>query len=193
MNYPKTALSDPSRPPKVTGVFVSMTTDIKFTKPLIEIVISVWQAENGHVMIYDSQGGALPLDWHRAFLLYHALDVYLGHGENQVNEWRNAGLDNLFAPSSRETVVATRNQSGCVYLLKSNGLYKIGITQNLEARIASLQTGSPDTIEVIHTIKTSNMTMLENELHNKFESKRVRGEWFKLNDWDVEYIKGLVS
>ncbi|MHA2096659.1 MAG: GIY-YIG nuclease family protein [Candidatus Hodarchaeales archaeon] len=31
----------------------------------------------------------------------------------------------------------------------------------------------------------------EKELHNRYHSKRIRGEWFDLNQKDIDYIKTL--
>lgn len=32
---------------------------------------------------------------------------------------------------------------------------------------------------------------MERHLHHKFQKKRVQGEWFRLEQEDIEYIKGL--
>lgn len=85
-----------------------------------------------------------------------------------------------------------KQQEGYVYLIKSSeGCYKIGRSKNVKERISSLGVTLPFDIEVIHTIKSADYAGLETELHELFELKRVRGEWFNLSPDDIEYIKGL--
>lgn len=85
-----------------------------------------------------------------------------------------------------------KKQSGYIYLITSkDGLYKIGLSKDVMSRIKTLGVTLPFEIEPIHTIKTDDMVGLEKELHSRFESKRIRGEWFALETDDVEYIKSL--
>lgn len=79
---------------------------------------------------------------------------------------------------------------GLVYIIKSGKYYKIGMTRgNLDTRLKSIQTGSPYKIEIIHTIKTASPEKLEAELHRQFKGKRLSGEWFDLNQFDIWNIK----
>lgn len=82
---------------------------------------------------------------------------------------------------------------GYVYLLFSGGVYKIGRTQNVQARMRQLSTGSPLEIKLVHNIKTPCFVQLEAALHKRFQSKRVSGrkEWFELNADDVALFKSL--
>ncbi len=66
------------------------------------------------------------------------------------------------------------------------GFYKIGKSANPRHRESTLQAEVPS-ITIVHIIDIN----IEKELHNKFKSKRMRGEWFKLLPEDVEYIKSL--
>jgi uncharacterized protein (DUF433 family) len=74
----------------------------------------------------------------------------------------------------------------CVYLIKtSKRLYKIGKTQNLQQRIAGYHTHLPILFRVVRQYMASNMTELEEALHIVFQHKRVKGEWFELNNDDL--------
>lgn len=87
---------------------------------------------------------------------------------------------------------ARRTQPGYVYLIiNSEGHYKIGKAKNAEDRITTLGVVLPFPVTPVHTIKTDDMTGLERELHTRFDSKRLAGEWFALTQEDVEYIKSL--
>lgn len=79
---------------------------------------------------------------------------------------------------------------GKLYLLKSNGLYKIGVTcQSIKKRISDLQTGNPYVIDLVFLKKCSNYFEMEVFFHDKFAGRRLVGEWFALDYKDVEYIK----
>lgn len=57
---------------------------------------------------------------------------------------------------------------------------KIGVASDVEARIVELQTGSPLPLYLIW--KTRGGQSLERDLHERFGSYRIHGEWFDLGD-----------
>lgn len=74
----------------------------------------------------------------------------------------------------------------CVYMLRSGkNMYKIGKTQDLNKRLASYHTHMPVTFRVIRQYPATNMAELEEGLHIVFQHKRVKGEWFELQDDDL--------
>lgn len=79
-----------------------------------------------------------------------------------------------------------------VYLIQCNDLYKIGFSNQPKKRLEMLQIGSPYELRLIWEDKVYNYMQIEEGLHKKFENKRVRGEWFKLDKEDVDYILSLV-
>lgn len=83
---------------------------------------------------------------------------------------------------------------GYVYLLQSpTGYYKIGRTKDPNDRMATFSVKLPFEVEYACLIHTQDMHKLESDLHEMFSQKRVNGEWFSLNDTDVDHIKGLSS
>jgi hypothetical protein len=62
--------------------------------------------------------------------------------------------------------------------------YKIGISQSFAHRERTLQSEIP----ALKTIFIINKNV-EKELHKFFHAKRIRGEWFKLNSEDIQYIE----
>lgn len=76
-----------------------------------------------------------------------------------------------------------------MYLLHSNGFYKIGRTSNpIKARLSSIQTGNPHKVELVHLLE--NLThkqsiKVEQELHIQFKHLCTSGEWFKLAQEDL--------
>lgn len=80
-----------------------------------------------------------------------------------------------------------------VYLMHdtSNGYFKIGISNSPEYRERTLQSEKP-TIEMIISKKFPIRKIaesIEKALHSTYSEKRLRGEWFELNDNDVKHIK----
>lgn len=81
------------------------------------------------------------------------------------------------------------NQRACVYILESQGKYKIGKAADFSTRLQSLQSGNPFELQVVLTIFTEQYDRLERALHAIYAAKRFRGEWFDLNLTDIEEIK----
>ena len=71
---------------------------------------------------------------------------------------------------------------------------KIGISSNFKSRLSSLQTGNPETINIIG--KTASMPYaeawkLESDLKRKYRNRKIRGEWFTPSKMMLEDIKNL--
>lgn len=82
--------------------------------------------------------------------------------------------------------------AGYVYLIASDtGYYKIGRTNNPENRLATFAVKLPFHVEYECLIACPDMRALERSLHQKFEHKRVNGEWFALDADDIAIIKSL--
>jgi len=79
------------------------------------------------------------------------------------------------------------NRQGFVYLMrnKRNGYTKIGFSNNPEFREKTLQSEEP---EIKLLCKFKSIFSEEYWLHHEFKSKRLRGEWFDLNDSDIQSI-----
>ena len=84
-----------------------------------------------------------------------------------------------------------------LYLMKdlANGYYKIGISNNPEYREKTLQSEKP-TIELITSKEFSNRKIasaFESSLHKAYENKRLRGEWFELNEKEINEIEEIMK
>lgn len=87
--------------------------------------------------------------------------------------------------------IGDKSDAGYVYLVSCGRRYKIGMSKDVSKRIAGMML--PPTAKIVCTIKSDEKRKLERELHEKFASKRRKGEWFRLTAADVEYIKSLAS
>jgi len=80
---------------------------------------------------------------------------------------------------------------GFVYLLEnsndSNTVYKIGFTKGtIQSRIKPLQTGNAYEITELYKFKTKYNQKLETCLHRHYKMDRMKGEWFNINETEVE-------
>lgn len=78
---------------------------------------------------------------------------------------------------------------GFVYLGKQHGRYKIGYTTDLNRRREDISLLGSEPIEWIHSIETDDMKGIEKYWHDRFASKWMRGEWFKLAPSDIKSFK----
>ncbi len=80
---------------------------------------------------------------------------------------------------------------GYVYFIQGQcgGAIKIGFSVSPEKRLKELQTGYPDTLTILLMIPGSEST--ETTLHRQFDASRLKGEWFRPDDYLIEKIKEL--
>ncbi len=75
-----------------------------------------------------------------------------------------------------------------VYLLESDGFYKIGVASEPHGRIRELQTGNPHKINLIANCKTENAHGTEWFIHSILSKFNVQGEWFRLTSTEIEIV-----
>lgn len=128
------------------------------------------------------------------------------HGENNIqiaikkfaNDYINLVKSTIpdYQPTELKQVAGFKETSAefCfVYLMHdtTNGYYKIGISNNPDYRERTLQSEKP-TIDMIISKKFPIRKIaesIEKALHDTYSKKRLRGEWFELDQKDVEHIK----
>ena len=80
-------------------------------------------------------------------------------------------------------------KAGVVYVLKSAYGYKVGRTRNVPARMRAFGVQLP----IVYTIPLcawfDDCHAAERRYHEIFASKRINGEWFDLNDDDIQRIR----
>jgi len=81
--------------------------------------------------------------------------------------------------------------SGVYIIVASNGLCKIGQTESLYKRIASLWTMIPEEFELYAFFPTETHVFAEETLHRFVCNRRVKGEWFALNEKDLARVIGF--
>jgi hypothetical protein len=79
---------------------------------------------------------------------------------------------------------------GYIYILSDGcGNYKIGRTAKLDQRIKQLAIQLPYKVYVAMAFRVVNSVYYEQKLHHWYQDKRTNGEWFKLDDGDLDEIR----
>ncbi len=106
-------------------------------------------------------------------------------------------VEQLFPAADKRSRNGTiYSKKGMIYLIKVspwNGCYKIGKTIGIspdsgfpEVRLKQLGVLLPAVPELIHHIETNNVDYAERHWHLRFGEKWTNGEWFRLDNNDVE-------
>jgi hypothetical protein len=105
-----------------------------------------------------------------------------------------AGIDKDSLPPNRNS--STSFSPSFIYVITAQefiGTYKIGLTNSIERRLADMQTGCPYLLFALRSYMVTNPVAVEAMLHAFFHKKRVRGEWFRLDDTDLNYIDDAMT
>lgn len=82
---------------------------------------------------------------------------------------------------------------GFVYVIAGpNGLYKIGQTHSPEQRIKHLARKDAG-LSLSFAFAVNCRTTWENYLHQAFAHRRVRGEWFRLQEEDIDILASITE
>lgn len=81
-----------------------------------------------------------------------------------------------------------KDEQRYIYLIKCLEYTKIGITNNIKNRFESISTSTPFETEILFAIGVQNSEYHEKYLHQYFQDKHQKGEWFKLNQDDINWI-----
>lgn len=80
---------------------------------------------------------------------------------------------------------------GYIYIIQCGGKYKIGRTQQHDYKTRIRQIQTPEKPEIAFLAKVSEHKTVEKKLHDVFDSRRIRNEWFLLFPVDLDLLKEL--
>lgn len=133
--------------------------------------------------------------YHQKALLQAALDqhgtiaeVARQHGVSRTTLQSAARRHGIAGPRSAPKTTEAPT-SGCTYIIRAVGehLYKIGRTGgDPHHRLQRLRTMSPIPLELVMVLDHLSW---EDVLHHHYREKRRHGEWFELDEHDLEHIK----
>jgi len=136
-----------------------------------------------------------------------ALSTMPSDARKQLDKWEEANLDGNSISTSDwpgwgkyigpRPIFEARSfdRSGFIYLIRNghSNHYKIGISKNVVSRLNTLQTGNPEKLSLISFFPSINTYNQEQELHNHYSEKRVAGEWFVLEQHDINYFLSIAN
>lgn len=92
--------------------------------------------------------------------------------------------------------ITSQRPANCLYVITADefaGVYKIGIAFDVDKRLSQMQTGCPYRLYAVSVHYVNNPLDAELMLHSYFFKKKVRGEWFRLSDTDLEFISEVME
>lgn len=135
------------------------------------------------------QGGFIPSRRHFEEIVEEVLAWYAQVTDDDINLHNIQRLSRAPGGASERALKPRSPQAGEVYVVRAdNGLFKIGRSLNATRRVRKLTVQLPYGIDLVHIIPTQDMVGLERHLHERFDAKRKRGEWFELTVEDVAWI-----
>lgn len=165
-----------------------------WTETLIRININK-SLENENV--YKEMDRIINPFWKRLYsdIIYRQIDF----AENEREIWKHpkfkSQIPKKFQFKQKKESSLKQYNGGCVYLIREmeQGRIKIGKSKSVENRLKHFGIALPFRIEEVYFIATRNYDELEQHLHKRYAHKRVNGEWFDLNDKDIQEIKRIKS
>ena len=140
---------------------------------------------------------AVERDYRAGILSVREIGAKCGCTHTAINKRAKAeGWERERAARQQEPVRLVSDEldrAGFVYVIyledtASERFYKIGMAASFTARYDAHQCASPFPICVACAYFVGNMRAEERFLHAEFSDKRVRGEWFRLADSDLNQI-----
>ena len=84
---------------------------------------------------------------------------------------------------------AIKGNCGVYFISNGRNAVKVGKSGAcIKNRFVTLQTATPDPLQVVAVIADPDPAVLEKRLHAMLESKRIRGEWFAISDEEAVAI-----
>lgn len=83
---------------------------------------------------------------------------------------------------------------GYVYIVKAEGMemYKIGVAQVADARLKTLQAGSPVKLDLMASVYCDNARETESVIHEALAANRSHSEWFRLDNYGLRVAEKIL-
>jgi len=129
--------------------------------------------------------GVIPDHFAKAYRTGNPMDLGSISNLNQWNDYLKEIKGEETSPDQSQSDL----EYGFVYFIRNQDIYKIGITQNLLARLDQLKPN-----EVLNIVRCSNYEELEKILHKSFKAARIpQSEYFRLTPDQVKKVHQLMT
>ena len=159
--------------------------------------INITKSEDDDCLIPMNKGWMLTPE--QTKLLIKGLEEYAKHGE-EITKFNSAHKNEIEEyykeyqmPIKRQNYVMkeAKTVEGNVYIVRMDKYYKIGKTLDMTCRMGEY-TLLPIEPEIVFCKRVDDYTKSEKTLHEQYANKRVRGEWFKLDEEDIKLADKLI-
>jgi hypothetical protein len=75
-----------------------------------------------------------------------------------------------------------------IFRMGELGIYKIGVSQNVNRRLRDINAANPFSVEVLYFLSVTDAYDLEDKIHKAYEGAALQNEWFALSQNDVTKI-----
>jgi hypothetical protein len=168
-------------------------------RELPENVFFIKNEENGEIRFDISLNGGHYPSIKDAEAMGKAFDFFLQYLKKRGNLWIKREnkktdtdwakeMDRLNNSCGEKTTQERVKKQGFIYILKSNGLHKIGKTLDTQARFKTYRTENPHETEIIFFKEVSDYSGIEKDILSKYKKKSIRGEWHKFEENEVREI-----
>ena len=85
-------------------------------------------------------------------------------------------------------------EAGFIYFVHADGTdrYKIGLTNNLDRRMKELNGKQSAYKNLLQwSIEVCDMRLAEKDLHDRFQARRVNGEWFQFSEGELKEVESI--
>lgn len=135
------------------------------------------------------------------FISHNTFNTHFGSKQGVIAALRDRaierGEDDLVSilPSIKKSPLLSEGSDrskvneGWVYLLGSGDYFKIGRSDEVEKRVKQISIALPESVDLVHAIKTDDPPGIEAYWHRRFADQRANGEWFKLSPANVRAFK----
>lgn len=115
--------------------------------------------------------------------------------KRSIGSITHSAIKRTIKPISSYVRNKTPHRPGFVYVIGVRNLFKIGLTDNFERRIAQLKEQYRFKKYVLAAlIEVVDMRAVEAEMHRMFQSKlRLGREWFELDEQDILIIRDIAN
>ena len=103
-------------------------------------------------------------------------------------------LDMVIMEKDREISKLKSIINGSIYFIVEepfDNKVKIGMAKNPAKRLKQLQTGNPSKLVLYHVIESADYKVLERTMHDICKDLRAHGEWFEMNQSELDSILGF--
>lgn len=116
-----------------------------------------------------------------------------GHIFVQGFVWKPPTFKQTVTPRQSKLASQPRDDTDYVYLIRMGRqlIFKIGKSNDPAGRMMSLQTASPYKLKLEHVFEADNASAAEESLHAFFQNKRLKGEWFRLTEDELQTLQSV--